>query len=197
MRLILSPSMRSYLMIFALAFGITFAIAQPVTAHDWGFRFYSTSANVENRTSSYGTAVQHAVNNYDANTDLTVRLATPSVIIYLQGNWGNTWWDAGTVPYSRSRPCVSWPSLTLTGTCDKTNNKADFAYIYFNDYKGAFNMPEYGTRHEMGHVFGQSHAFCLQPPGDNTWSVMREGGCRPNVPTSLTAHDIADFNSWY
>lgn len=165
-------------------------------AHDIGWRwdYFGGYAIVENRTVYYGSYVSSAGINYNNNTDLHVDSCPDNGncgrIVYLQGNYGATGWPAGTVAYDGLNPCVSWPSLSPNGNCDAGSRKADFAYVYANDYYGSWPYPDWIARHEMGHAFGLAHPSC------STWSVMMTGLCGSG-PNSLTTHDISDINGWY
>lgn len=173
----------------ALAVGIAIGLLVPVTqvdaATDYGWRWFSTTAIVENRTASYGTDIGGAAYAYNNSTDLSVSVGGSGNIMFIQGNYGATGWDARAEPFNQyNQPC--W----LNSNCNKTDRKAHYAYIYFNDHYGAFSMPKYGARHEMGHVFGLGHVGC-------TWSIMADGGCRSSVPEYLQLDDINAISSWH
>lgn len=152
-------------------------------------------ALLENRTSSYGFAVSSAGIDYNNNTDLHVDQCADNGqcgnIVVLQGNYGATGWSAFAHVYRGLSECNTYPDGLFTGNCNRTDRRADFGYVYFNDFEGPFPEPQWGARHEIGHVFGMIHTTCTED------SVMRPGVCYPNVPSTLTLHDIDDINRNY
>lgn len=182
------------LAVFGLVIGITLWTAHSVYAtHQQGWKYWRTSAYVENRGTSYDSAIKNAVSDYSNNTDLTVyKVASNGDIVYIEGNYGNTGWDGGSQPLSASNQCFSWPALQPTGYCNKTNHKVDFGYLYINTYYDAYEQPQYGMRHEMGHVWGISHESC-----GSTRGIMEEGQCRPNVVETLNSHDRFELRFLY
>lgn len=194
MRLSANSLLGQSLTIFAIVFSITLVAAQSTSAlHQQGWKYWRAYAYVENRTVSYDTMVSHAVSDFSNSTDLTVyKVPQNGDIVYIQGNYGSTGWDGGAQPFSANNQCFSWPALIPTGYCNKTDHKVDFGYLYINDYYGSYNMPEYGMRHEMGHVWGISHESC-----GNYSGIMEEGQCRPNVVQSLSAHDRYELRLLY
>jgi hypothetical protein len=186
----------SGILVLVIALGAaTFTARTIFAATDLGYCWAGSSAIVENRTSSYSVAVSDAANSYHNYTDLTVSQSTSgSNIIYLQGNYGAGMSNA--VAIANSYYGGSWHACanadgSLTGACNTSDKKASHAYIYFNDYHGTFPLPQWGTRHEMGHVFGLGHVSCA------TDSVMKDGSCYPNVPTTLRTDEINQINAWY
>jgi hypothetical protein len=194
-----------YVLIFLLALVLTLALTHPAAAHEFGpgFKFNITNPRVENRQTSYGTYISSAVNDYRTNTNKLRPIyvtSSPSVIIYIQGNYGATNWAWGTLPYYQGTQCVTWPGLSpyWTGRCADAH-LFDFAYIYINTAcptPGGCTMPHYLARHELGHAFGLGHVSEVDCPSQY-WSIMLGGFCRPNVPTTLQQHDKNDLNTKY
>jgi hypothetical protein len=153
-------------------------------------------------TPTLSDAVDDAILDYD-DTDLTVShgpiqqspfVGSYANVIYYQANYGVVRWEAtARQTLSRSRPCFSWNSGYPTGVCDKTDNKADFAYLAWNDYYASdftdTDWDVYTVKHEFGHPLGRSHTSC------GTLSIMN-ADC-PSYPTALQQSDIDEINSWY
>lgn len=178
----------------SLVFLLSVTTAEAAT--DYNYRWYSTSAIVDIRTTNYRSDISGAVYGWDTSTDLSLSEGSaPSGyggIIVLQGNYGTHGWDAGVQPYNQNnQSCFDWPSLALNSNCNKTTKKVHYGYIYFNDAYGSYSMPKYGARHELGHFWGLGHVGC------STNSVMKDGSCRPNVPEYLQTDEINTVNSWY
>lgn len=161
-------------------------------ATDLGYRFTSATATITNNTTNYGSNISNAVSAWNQYSDLNLSMGPSGNINWWEGNYGATGWDGGTVMYnSTNQACSNWPSLSISGNCNTTNKKATYGYIYFNTYYGSFYIPDYGTRHELGHAFGLGHVSCLVD------SVMRGGACRPDVPTTLKSDELTQINAWY
>lgn len=178
-----------------MAFGVGLATPQLASAHDIGWRwdYFGGYTIIEDRTTSYGYFVEMTGIDYNNNTDLHVdgcETTGCGRTVFLQGDWGETGWHAGAVPYDNGNPCVDWPYLNSTGNCDSFFRKADFAYIYINTNYGTLPYPDWILRHEMGHPFGLAHTAC------SVSSVMRPAACLTG-PSSLTTHDISDINGMY
>jgi hypothetical protein len=187
---------------FAAFFAALVITPSPSQAHQlsppylW-FNMFAPPAAVyaitENRTASYFSSIQSATLDYNNNTDLhvdgPVGPGGGGNIVFLQANYGNTGWNMLANPFSGPDACADFAG-NLTGICNTTTRKADFAYIYANDNYGPVPGPEFAMRHETGHVFGLAHTGC------GTWSVMMVYACG-TVPGFLTSHDISDINSWY
>jgi hypothetical protein len=168
-------------------------IRETTERHEIGWEWdTNVTPVVENRTEDYSDNVGWAVDDYDSNTDLSVDQCEDNgncgIIIHDQGNWGNSGWDGYAHALSDNEECIDWETGQWTGNCDDDDNRVDFAWILYNDFYGWYELPSFGARHEMGHVFGLAHTN----DDCDEWSVMREGECRPNVPISLTSHDIND-----
>jgi len=155
-------------------------------AHDqgWEWDFPSVYPLVEDRTEDFDYYIDSAVQDYDDYTDLTVFQCADNgncgILIHVQADYGDTGWYAKAHPYSNGVHCYNNP-----GYCNHSNHMVDFGYVEWNDHYGQLPQPGWIARHEMGHNFGLRHTLddCV------TWSVMREGGCLPNVANSLTSHD--------
>lgn len=193
---------RTGLLVFLASFVLGLGLGGNVSqAHDLGWRFLNIQPPgvalyllLENRTSSYSSAIGSAAIDYHNNTDLNVDscgYGCGGNVVYLQANYGATGWYALAYPFSGGVGCVDWYG-NPSGYCNTTNHKVDFAYVYSNDAYGVFSdsQARYTMRHELGHVIGLAHTSC------SVDSVMKELACL-SVPTYLTGHDISDINAWY
>ena len=162
----------------------------------WKWRYPSVTPKVTSLGTSHIESIVSAVNDYDYNTDLTVRWCVfpcTANIYHEEVNWGHHVWPAAVDSYSNGRLCNGDTSI-----CNTTNKRVNLAYVRWNhaypwyEDGSAYNkdFAHYAARHEMGHAFGLAHtdtSRCGRPP-----SVM---GCP--TPTTLQQHDKLDINRLY
>ena len=178
---------------------VTLAIMLPVGlafAHDFSLPFKwdtDVTITVESRIPQ-SAHVHSAADDYDDNTDLTVKRCSPDSecgnVIHYDGYYGPSEPVAWASPYSYSVKCTN-DEHELTGYCNETNHKVDFAYIYYNThYTYDDLLVAVLARHEMGHVWGLNHTPC------SVASVMKPGTCQ-NQYGNLQQHDKNDVNAKY
>ncbi|MFN0145872.1 MAG: matrixin family metalloprotease [Dehalococcoidia bacterium] len=151
---------------------------------DLGFKWFSSAA-ADQRVATYAssawtTAVTNAVSNWDSATVLSTYnyQSTTAQIKYYSGNYGNTGWAGAANIYSGSTTCGT-PQTEPPGGCNKTTVKANSAILNLNDYYwnpwvGLYSASYQRQRtaaHELGHVFGLSHAEC------SSGALMAPTGC--------------------
>ena len=136
-----------------------------------------------------------AVEDYDTNTDLSVRWCNSPCssfnIRFIGDGWGETGWIAKTNPIRDRVLCLVNGRLSPL-RCNETNRKINSATINWNSqyYPHPGIFAHFVARHELGHVFGLAHLNCGSGP-----SVM----VRPCSlsPDTLQPRDIRDINSMY
>ncbi len=182
---------------FVLAFGIAAStVASVFAAADLNFRWYG-SAIVENRNTSFGTAISSAVTEYN-NTDLTVSYsASGSNILYYQADYGNVGWLGNAQPEANNngwKLCYDWNG-NWTGSCDTFWHRATHAWIYLNtngnQLGGNATLATTVVKHELGHVWGLAHVPC------SVWSIMEGGPCFPSMPSTIQNDEITWINNNY
>jgi hypothetical protein len=192
-------SLRSYfigVVVVLLGLGVG---SQVAGAHQigWGWDYGQGQGVVllENRTTNFVAEVIGMRVDYN-NTDLTVTQCADNGqcgrVVALEGNWGNTGWFSFAHVFKDLNECAAFPYGNVTGNCDWWFRKANWAYIYMNNYYGVQSsaMAQFLLRHEFGHVVGLAHSGC------GIWSVMRTNDCGSG-PAQLQSHDIGDINSYY
>jgi hypothetical protein len=180
--------------IAAVSFALALVAASPIAAHDLGYRWSSSKAQVHQGSTSYETAIKSSAANYDSYTDLTVSYtAYPgsiNAIFFFQENNGPGFL-AVAVAYSNGNACAYKSTAALTGYCNTSDRKANYGEVYINTYYTSEinTKTNWLMRHEMGHLFGMQHGPC------DEGSVM-QNNCG-TLYGSLTGHDINTMNSWY
>ena len=181
--------------VFVFTFVLALLVSKSATAHDIGWRWQTSTVRFQNINTSYGSAICRAAANYDG-TDLTApcvsNWSSNEVINYYQGTYGSGYDMGWAVPYYDSQPCVTAGGKTITGNCNTTTHKANFAEVFFNlTYQNGINLnSDWLPRHESGHVLGLAHGGCSEV------SIMRIFSCS-SLYSTLQTHDIATMNSWY
>lgn len=149
-----------------------------VHAHFNNMKWISTTPEIRDTTSSYGSAITSAIQDYNGNTDATIYMCSTSNCenwIHIQGDYGDSGW------YARN----------FRTYIKKTPPPHDIieSETQWNEYYTSGN-DDHVARHEIGHGLGFNHTPC------SINSVM-QGACSPPWPSTLQAHDISDVNAEY
>lgn len=151
----------------------------------------------QNFTADYGAAVTAAKNDYNATDLVATQVSTYSgiyVINYYENNYGNSFAIGRTQAWSGGANNCFSSAGGITGYCNTTNKRANFAEVYLNSYYKAYidTNTNFVVKHETGHAMGLSH-----PSTCNTEiTVMALTGCSVR-PSYLTPHDVNYLNSNY
>jgi len=197
---------------FVVAFLVTFVVGSVARAYEFSppfkWEWDETDIVVEDRGYEYQSEIIGATVDYgDDDTDIDTTYSTSgSNIIHLLGDYEGENIVAFADPMSHSTPCFDEDHY-LTGDCDTSDNRVDFAYIYWNtgadpqgypdfEYPWTSEVAQYISRHEMGHVFGFAHP--PPTPGCSVQTVMLtpEMGCS-TFYIQLTSHDNTNINNKY
>jgi predicted Zn-dependent protease len=176
---------------------------------DLGFIWFSnTTSNmgVDDHTNCcyYWDVISAAVPDWNNLTILNPVLQNHSAarIHVYNYNYGSNGWFGAVFVWSGNTLCGSPEGPT--NDCNKTTVKADTGYVLLNDYYlvNTWNPNWYSaayakrrtTAHELGHIFGLSHAACSNA------SLMSPTNCwHPSQPpnNSITSHDVSHVNLLY
>jgi predicted Zn-dependent protease len=171
--------MRLQLVVFLASVGILgAALIAPsnragATHGDLGWIWYSNSSSDQkvhddtNSSDGFSSAVSAAVSDWYNNTVTFPNVVSPGTsaqMHYYSGNYGDSGWLGGTSVYSGATLCGSVSGVT--GNCNKTTVKADYAVFslnnyYWNPWPGPTGTETYHKQrtaaHELGHALGLSH----------------------------------------
>lgn len=163
----------------------------------WVSTSYADHGVDDDTTTLFQTEVAAAISDWDSSTSLPTHASSTGDIQILQVTAGLSGYYARAYVYSGIYDCV-------TGGCNKTNAKADWAVIRLNSQQFGGDWDSAGSQlyqkqstivHEFGHVYGLSHASC----GDS--AVMSSSGCwqpyfqPPN--NGLVVHDLTHVDDLY
>ena len=191
---IFSPHAQA-LSVFIIAFLITSIGIRIAAAHEYPYRYYSSTAKLKDSGTNYGAYIRDAAFAYDS-TDLTVSSVTSGggfgYITYVQGNYGASGWIAKAIGYNQyNEPCFD-ASLQWTGKCNSSDRKVHYGTISLDLQNKEFidNNTRYIMRHEAGHIFGMTHGPCSEV------SVMVPTSCS-TLYGGLQTHDKNFINANY
>lgn len=181
---------------FVISTLLAIAVTSTISAHDFGYKFYSANVTFRAINLSWGSQVQSAADDYNW-TALNVSYSTtyssgPGSIQFYQSNYGASGWIARAQGWNAvGSQCSSDDGLSLTGNCNRTDKKANYGAVYLDLADQAFidAHPNFVVRHEAGHILGMAHGPCSED------SVMV-----PNCGTlraTLSTHDKNNMNANY
>lgn len=160
----------------------------------------SVSIYVESRI-PYGSDVQWVTGDWDSRTDLGMSYCGQDQncgnVIHYDAYYGDSEPPAWADPHWQSTPCFN-EYHQITGDCNTTNHKVDWAVVYYNTYHSEdwdeTEEVQYTANHEMAHSFGLAHNNC------STASILHPGiyrFCGQPYYYYLQTHDINDVNNKY